>query len=120
MVIPPLLAPTARPSRARETRPGLQRRNRSGRRFLLDLLVVLAGDAGLDLDPARLHGFRQLSYQVDVQQPILERCAFHLDVVGEIELAPERTAGDALVEVRVITLVRLAAFNGDVFCSLSR
>src|SRR5215204_2806793 len=85
-------------------------RNRSGCLLLLDLLVVVAG---VDLDPARLHGFRHLAHEVDLQQSAVERGALHLDVVGQVELAPERTRRDALVEVLVIALLGLAPLDGE-------
>ena len=64
---------------------------RSGRLAVLDLLVVVA-IAGVDRNPARLHGLRQLAHQLDLQEPVFKRCACDLDVVGEVELASERTS----------------------------
>src|SRR6266849_5141760 len=85
---------------------------RSGRLAMLDLLVVVA-IAGVDRNPARLHGLRQLAHQLDLQEPVFKRRACHLDIVGEVELAPERTSRDALEQVVVITVLRLAAFHGQ-------
>src|SRR3984893_17643801 len=64
---------------------------RSGRLAVLDLLVVVA-IAGVHRNPARLHGLRQFAHQLDLQEPVFKRCACNLDVVGEVELAPERTS----------------------------
>src|SRR5216683_7833846 len=85
---------------------------RSGRLAMLDLLVVVA-NAGVDRNPARLHGLRQFTHQLDLQEPVFKRCACDLDVVGEVELAPERTSRDALEQVLVITVLYLAAFHGQ-------
>src|SRR5260370_19814765 len=85
---------------------------RSGRLAVLDLLAVVA-IAGVDRNPARLHGLRQLAHQLDLQEPVFKRRACHLDIVGEVELAPERTSRDALEQVVVITVLRLAAFHGQ-------
>ena len=54
-------------------------------------LLALGGEAGFDRDPAWLHRLRHLTHQVDLQKPVLERGALHLDVVGQAELTPERT-----------------------------
>src|SRR5712672_4311480 len=85
---------------------------RSGRLAVLDLLVVVAS-AGVDRNPARLHGLRQLAHQIDLQEPVFKRRACHLDVVGEVELASERTSRDAMEQVLVITVFYLAAFHGQ-------
>src|SRR5258708_3223379 len=85
---------------------------RSGRLAVLDLLVVVA-IAGVDRNPARLHGLRQLAHQLDLQEPVFKRRACHLDIVGEVELAPERTSRDGLEQVVVIAVLRLAAFYGQ-------
>src|SRR5882724_10919908 len=85
---------------------------RSGRLAVLDLLVVVAS-AGVDRNPARLHGLRQLTHQLDLQEPVFQRCACDLDIVGEVELVPERTSRDALEQVLVITVLYLAAFHGQ-------
>jgi hypothetical protein len=79
---------------------------------VLDLLVVVA-NAGVDRNPARLHSLRQLAHQIDLQEPVFKRRACHLDVVGEVKFAPERTSRDALEQVLVITILRLAAFHGQ-------
>src|SRR3981081_3165105 len=64
-------------------------------------------------NPARLHGLRQLTHQLDLQETVFQRCACDLDIVGEVELAPERTSRDALEQVLVITVLYLAAFHGQ-------
>src|ERR1700730_5849251 len=108
--------PPARLGRAREAPKSTDRIAagplRSGRLAVLDLLVVVA-IAGVDRNPARLHGLRQLAHQLDLQEPVFKRRACHLDIVGEVELAPERTSRDALEQVVVITVLRLAAFHGQ-------
>src|SRR5882762_5888246 len=109
-------APGARHGRAREAPKSTDRIAagplRSGRLAVLDLLVVVA-NAGVDRNPARLHSLRQLAHQIDLQEPVFQRRACDLDVVGEVELAPERASRDALEQVLVITVLCLAAFHGQ-------
>lgn len=76
---------------------------------MLDLRLVT--EAGFDFYPARFHRFRHLSYQVDLQEPVLEICAGYFDIVGEVELASERAPGNALMEILAIILLGLAAFD---------
>ena len=67
---------------------------------------TLGGDLGLDLldlgavdrDGARLRGLRDLAYEVDMQESVLEARALHLDVVGELEAALEGARGDAAIK----------------------
>ena len=66
-------------------------------------MLVVVANAGVDRNPARLHGLRQLAHQIDLQEPVFKRRACHLDVVGEVEFAPELTSRDALEQVLVIT-----------------
>src|SRR5580693_9318654 len=51
-------------------------------------------DAGrrrtVDRDPARLHRFRDFADQFDLKQPVVERGALDLNIVGQVELALER------------------------------
>jgi hypothetical protein len=47
--------------------------------------------ADADFDPARLHGLGHLAHQIELQQPVLERRAFDLNVVGKAEVTLERT-----------------------------
>ena len=70
---------------------------------MLDLFIVLAG---IDRNLTRLHRLGELPHQIDLQKSALERGALHLDVVGEVEDAPERTCRDAMVEVLVLRLSR--------------
>src|SRR5205807_1021520 len=51
-----------------------------------------------DWNLPRLLGLGNLPDQVDVQQAVLQRGAFHLDKVGELEYALECARRDALVE----------------------
>jgi hypothetical protein len=57
------------------------------------------GAAALDLDGARLHRLRHLAGELDMQEPVLERGAGHLDEVGELEAALERAARDPAMEI---------------------
>src|SRR5450759_733688 len=112
IVIPPSDKGLPPPGRAARGNPvGRRSWDRLGCLLMLDLLVVGSRNAGLDLDPARLHCLRHLADQIDLQQPVLERGALHLDVVGEVKLTPKRTRGNPLIEVLVITLLGLAAFH---------
>ena len=72
-------------------------------------LFALGSLAGFNRDPTRLHRLGHFSDQVDLQEPVLERGAFHLDEIGQPELTPEGTAKDTLVEIGVVTFVSLAA-----------
>ena len=38
-----------------------------------------------DVDPTGLHPVRHASDEIDMEQPVFERGALHLDVIGEIE-----------------------------------
>src|SRR5262249_11646652 len=60
-----------------------------------------------DRDAARLHRLGDLAHEIDVQQPVLERGAPDLDVLGELEHALERARRDALVEHLALLLVGL-------------
>ena len=57
----------------------------------------------------RLHLLRNAPDQIDVEQPIFERGALDLDVVGQIEAPLERARRDTLVQVLGIALVLLPA-----------
>ena len=71
-------------TRALSSRPDHQRSSRLG----LDLPDVGYRQIG-DRNPARLHGFRNLSSQIDLEQAIVEPCSLDPDVVSQIELPPE-------------------------------
>ena len=92
--------------------------DRSGRVLVVDLFALGGSVAGFNRDPAWLHCLRHLPHQVDLQKSVLERGSLHLDVVGQAKLTPERTAGDALVEILVLTLLTLTAFHREhvLFC----
>ena len=47
--------------------------------------------------------------QVNLEQPLLEGRALHLDIVRQVEHAPERAGRDALVEVLAVSLLALGA-----------
>src|SRR5215470_11449790 len=59
-----------------------------------DLTVLGRGDA----DGTRLHGFRNLAHQVDMQEAVLQFCSLNLDEVRNPEYALERPCRDALIE----------------------
>src|SRR5512132_1073390 len=94
--------PTATPGRSRLPRPGAKVRS-SGAKAILDLLVLASSDGGRrgrrDLDPPRLHRFRQFTHELDHQQAVVQVSAHDLDVVGELEVPLEGTAGDAAIEI---------------------
>ncbi|AHY49410.1 hypothetical protein BJS_08536 [Bradyrhizobium japonicum SEMIA 5079] len=69
------------------------------------------------MDPARLHGFRHLADELDDQQSVAEGSLLHLNIVGEIEHAPERTRGDALVQVLAGRFLGLLPSIVSAFCS---
>src|ERR1700730_3846010 len=51
-----------------------------------------------DRDHARLLRLGDLTHQIDVQEPVVERGAFDLDVIRELERALEGTRRDALIK----------------------
>src|SRR6266481_4328859 len=51
-----------------------------------------------DADGTRLHGFRDVAHQVDMQEAMLQFCSLHLDEVRKPEYALERPCRDALIE----------------------
>src|SRR6185295_8972218 len=51
-----------------------------------------------DRNLARLLRLRDLAHEIDVEEPVHQRGAGDLDVVGELEAALERARGDALIE----------------------
>src|SRR5512143_329163 len=90
----------------------------SARRTLRRLAVDDPGLLGLlgrggDRNIAGLHGLRQLAHEIDMQQAMLEACALHHDMVGELESALEAPRGDAAMEERrVLDLGLLLAADG--------
>ena len=82
------------------------------RRLGLDLLDVAGGPAA-DRNAPRLHRLRHFPDQFDLQQAVVEGRALHLHIVGEVELALERTCRNAAIDVFALGLVVLAAFDGD-------
>src|SRR5204863_7059928 len=60
-----------------------------------------------DRDLAGLLGLGNLSHEIDVQEPVFEGRALHLDVIGELEDTLERARRDALVEHLTAVLVVL-------------
>src|SRR4029079_7509393 len=52
-----------------------------------------------DRDTARLHGLRDATHQGDLQETVVERRAFDLDMVFEAELMLEGPQRDALMQV---------------------
>src|ERR1700716_8890 len=103
--------------------PGAWRRGRLiRRRCLLRALRLIDGSdlvgrrsrlAALDLDPARLHGLRQMPLEVELQQAVLERRTFDLDIVREVEAPLERPARNAAVEIVGLTLLLVRAADED-------
>ena len=72
--------------RLREEKKGKRKKKPRGIRAAPGLSGRLLAEplaaVGLDRDPARLQRLGKLAHQVDVQQPLVERRARHLDVVG--------------------------------------
>src|SRR3990170_7806099 len=67
-------------------------------------LLGLVGLGG-DWDGARLHGLRQLAYEIDMQQTVLEHRALHHDMIGELEPALEAPRSDAAMEEGAVLLL---------------
>jgi hypothetical protein len=63
--------------------------NQPSGRFALDLLAIGCSQI-VDRDPARLHGVRNLSNQLDLEQAVVEPCSLDPDVGGQNELPLER------------------------------
>jgi hypothetical protein len=64
-------------------------RTQSSGRFALHPLDIRCGQI-VDRDPARLHGVRNLSNQLDLEQAVVEPCSLDPDVGGRNELPLER------------------------------
>jgi hypothetical protein len=66
-----------------------------------------------DADPnsARLHGFRNLAHEIDLEQAVLERSCLNLDMVGKAEVPLEAARGDALENIVFLVVVILLARN---------
>src|SRR5437899_1564262 len=79
--------------------------------FGLELLDVGCGRI-VDRDPARLHGFRYLSSQLDLEQAIVEPCSLDPDVVSQIEMPREGPRRDAPIE-EIPLILRIAAFDDE-------
>src|SRR5262249_7034875 len=60
-----------------------------------------------NLDLARLLRLGNLAYEIDVQEPVHQRGAGDLDVVGKLEAALESAGRDALIEHLALLLVSL-------------
>src|ERR1700730_5869565 len=52
----------------------------------------------VDANGARLHGFRNLTHQIDMQEAVLQLRGLHLDKVGEPKYALERSCTDTSLE----------------------
>ena len=78
--------------------------------FGFDLMHVGRGSA-IDGDPPRLHGFRDFPQQIDAQKAVIERCAFHLHVIGKAELAFELPGRNSPIKEFSIGFLRLGAFD---------
>src|SRR5689334_13958622 len=58
----------------------------------------------IDGDAAGLLLFRNDPLQLDVEQSVLELRALDLDVLGQLEAALERTAGNSLIEIGLLAV----------------
>jgi len=72
-----------------------------------DVIAFANGLAGLDLDATRLHRFRELALQFNLEQALVHGSAFYQHVVGEIKPALERPARDAAIQVLSLILFAL-------------
>ena len=75
---------------------------------MLDLRALVLPVEG---DATRLHRFRKLPYQVDLQEPRLEGSALDVDMIGEVEDPLEGSGRDALIEILVLVLFGLTALH---------
>src|SRR5690606_32997640 len=73
----------------------------------LGRLLDLRRRAGADRDRPRTHPLRKVPHQVDVEEPVLEVGALHLDMIGELEPALEAAGRDAAVQVAPLALALL-------------
>jgi len=71
-------------------------------------LLDVIGRCAADRDPARLHGFRDFTDQLDLEQAVVERGALDLDVIRQIELSLEVARRDAAIEEIALGLLGLA------------
>src|SRR5215469_15037027 len=69
------------------------------------------GPLDLDLADAAL---RLRSHEVDVQKPVVEPCALHLDALRQHEGALELPRGDAAMEVDALALLLLLAAHDEL------
>lgn len=73
-------------------------------------LLDVGGHRAVDGDLPWLHCLGNFTHEFDAQQAVVERGARDLNVIGQTELALERTRGDAAVEVFALCF-SLAAFD---------
>src|ERR1700742_5351869 len=78
-----------------------------------DLVGLTERLAACNLDAARLHRFRQLTLELDLQEAIVEAGALHPHKIGKVEAAFERPPGDAMVEVVAFLLPGIALTGDD-------
>src|SRR5215218_912153 len=96
-------------------------------RLLGSRLIFADGGAVLavrtaDVDLPRLHRLGDLAHALDREQPVLQVCVAHLDVVGERKTSLERPVGDAAIDEVgpfLLRLLQLAA-SDDQHVLLSR
>ena len=75
---------------------------------------IIGGGTG-DLDPARLHRFRNLALKRDTQQAEIEAGILHLHEVDELEAVFERARRDpAMEKAPIVLLVGPAAADGKL------
>ena len=80
----------------------------------LDRLGCSTHGLGGNRDPARLHGFRNIAQQIDMQQAVLQRGGGDFHMVGELEAALEGALGNAAIEE-----FALFAFSSSAFSPLT-
>src|SRR4029453_5935428 len=83
---------------------------RSGNRFAVDLPDVRSGRTR-DGNPARLHRFRDLAHQLDLQQAVLKPRSLDLGIIRQTELPLERPRRNSLVQEFALLLFGFPAFH---------
>src|SRR6185437_2597995 len=87
-----------------------------------DFVAITDDLPGLNRDPSGLHRLRDLAFELDLQQTLVERSSLDLYKISEAEAPLERTARDAAVEIFAAVLLIVGAashhqrilVNGDI------
>src|SRR6187402_1326597 len=97
----------------RAPRPCGARRSSGG--SLVEQLADAVPGAGarFDVDAARLHRLRDLTLELDGEQPVSQPRPDHLHMLGKLEAALERAGRDAAVEILAFRLSRSLAADRE-------